>query len=384
MTAQLVDADTDSHVWAEKYSGSIDDVFAIQEEISRKIVKALQVKLTDTESRAVAERPIDNAAAYECYLQARHEMFRFTPESLDRAERLVDAALELMGENALLLATRGMVSWYFVNFSIRPEERYLDEAASFAVRALKQDPNAFLGVFVRGLVAAKRGDLEAAVRDMRTAHELNPGDASVVMELARHLFSAGREHNDAGRLMELSIRADPLNPLNWAQRAWLHCGAGRLVEAKYATERALQLSERTNPARVYAAYALVLAGRRAEATAEFEGIAAAMGTSVYGSLSAFLAAAMRGEKDKATAHVTPQLLQSARWVEYLSWFLADGYALIGRHDDALGWLRQSVELGCINYPVLSKLDPLLESLRGDAEYKQLMEQVHRRWQVFDA
>ena len=54
VTAQLVEADTDSHVWAEKYSGSIDDVFAIQEEISRKIVKALKVKLTDTESRKVA------------------------------------------------------------------------------------------------------------------------------------------------------------------------------------------------------------------------------------------------------------------------------------------------------------------------------------------
>ena len=144
VTAQLVDADTDSHVWAEKYSGSIDDVFAIQEEISRKIVKALRVQLTDTESRKVAERPIDNPAAYDCYLQAHHEMLRFTPDSLDRAQKLVDAGLAIIGENPLLLATRGMVSWYFVNFSIRPDERYLDEATSCAARALAQDPNAFL------------------------------------------------------------------------------------------------------------------------------------------------------------------------------------------------------------------------------------------------
>ena len=61
VTAQLIDAENDSHVWAEKYSGSIEDVFAIQEEISRKIANALQLRLTDAEARGIAKRPIDNA-----------------------------------------------------------------------------------------------------------------------------------------------------------------------------------------------------------------------------------------------------------------------------------------------------------------------------------
>ena len=77
----------------------------------------------------------------------------------------------------MLLATRGLVSWYYVNFSIRPEERYLDEAASFAARALDRDPEAFLGIFLRGLIAAKRADIEGAVRDMRRANERKPRDA---------------------------------------------------------------------------------------------------------------------------------------------------------------------------------------------------------------
>jgi TolB-like protein/Tfp pilus assembly protein PilF len=384
VTAQLVEADTDSHVWAEKYSGSIDDVFAIQEEISRKIVKALQIKLTDTEARAVAQRPIDNPAAYDCYLQAHHEMLRFTPKSLDRAQKLVDAGLALMGENPLLLATRGLVSWYFVNFSIRPEERYLDEATSFAARALARDPNAFLGIFVRGLVAAKRGDIAGAVRDMRRAFELKPGDASVVMELARHLFSAGQEHSDLGRsVSEMALQADPLNPLNWAQRAWTHYTTGRLAEAEQASERALELSDHGNPARAYAAYGLVLGGRRSEAIAIFDEVASALGDSPYGSLSAFLARALQGDADRAVAHVTPLLEKSAHWVEYLAWFLANGYALIGRRDDALHWLRETIALGFINYPVLARLDPSLESLRSDTEYKALMEQVERRWRAFE-
>jgi hypothetical protein len=81
--------------------------------------------------------------------------------------------------------------------------------------------------------------------------------------------------------------------------------------------------------------------------------------------------------------VTPLLEKSAHWVEYLAWFLANGYALIGRRDDALHWLRETIALGFINYPVLARLDPSLESLRSDTEYKALMEQVERRWRAFE-
>jgi serine/threonine protein kinase/tetratricopeptide (TPR) repeat protein len=369
VTAQLVEVDTDSQVWAEKYSGSIDDVFAIQEEISRKIVKALQVKLSDTESRKVAERPIDNAAAYDCYLRAHHEMLRFTPTSLDRAQKLADAGLALIGENALLLATRGLVSWYYLNFSIRPEERYLDEAESF------------LGIYLRGLVAAKRGNIEEAVRDIRRACALNTGDAAATLELMRYLFTAGHYSE---KVLEDAQRIDPLNPLVWTQTAYALVQSGRFAESEEATRRAMGLAEPGNPVRTYVAFALASLGRRDEAIVVLEEVSAALGATPYGSLSAFFARALQGDADGAIGHVTPLLEQSAHWVEYLAWMLADGYALIGRRDEAIRWLKEAVDRGFINYPFLATRDPFLESLRGDAEYQALMQQVHKRWQAFDA
>ena len=380
VTAQLVEADTDSHVWAEKYSGSVEDVFAIQEEISRKIVKALQIRLSDTESRAVAERPIDNAAAYDCYLQAHHEMLRFTPASLDRAQKLADAGLALIGENPLLLATRGLVSWYYLNFSIRPEERYLDEAASFARRALDQDPEANLGIYLRGLVAAKRGDIEGAVRDIRKACARKPGDAAT-LELMRFLFTAG---HGSEAVLEDASRIDPLNPLVWTQTAFARFTLGRVAEAEEAARRALALAEPGNPVRTYIAHVLAFIGRRDEAIAIHDEVSAALGDSPYGSLSGFCARAMQGDANGAVRHVTPLLEQSARWVEYLAWILADGYAIIGYRDDAMRWLRQAVECGFINYPFLSKRDANLAGLHGDAEFEELMQHVQRRWQAFDA
>jgi hypothetical protein len=115
----------------------------------------------------------------------------------------------------------------------------------------------------------------------------------------------------------------------------------------------------------------------------FDELASALGTTPYGTLSAFFSRAVRGDADGAVAHVTPALEQSARWVEYLAWFLGEGYALIGRRDDALRWLREAVGQGLINYPLIER-DPFLESLRGDAEYEALMQQVKQRWQTFSA
>jgi len=382
VTVQLIDAENDSHLWAEKYSGSVEDVFAIQEEISRKIVNALQIRLTDAEARVIAERPIDNAAAYDCYMRARYEVYRFTVEGLDRAQKLVDDALSLIGENPLLVATKGMVSWYYVNFSIRPEERYLNEAATCAARALEQDPQNYVGICLRGLVAAKRGDMVSAIRDLQAARERKPGDAMVLSELVRHHTSAGQEHSESARtVLEESLRLDPLHPLNWAQAAWRHFSAGRRDEAVEAARRVLQLTDRGNPARVYAAYYLALADLREDAISVFEAEGSALSGTPYGSVSLFLSRALQGDAEGAVAQVTLQLEQAARWTEYLALFLADGYALIGYHDAALQWLRTAVAQGFINWRYLATSDAFLTSIRSDPRFTELMREVRARWEA---
>ena len=86
ITAQLIEAATDGHLWAEKYTGTLDDVFDMQEKVSRAIVEALKVELTPEENRRLGDHPIQNAYAFECYLKARREIWRWgEPSSLDRA-----------------------------------------------------------------------------------------------------------------------------------------------------------------------------------------------------------------------------------------------------------------------------------------------------------
>src|SRR5512137_921743 len=78
ITAQLIDAASDAHLWAEKYGGTLDDIFDIQEKVSRSIVDALKVKLTPAESEHLVERPIPSPLAYEFYLKARQEILKWT------------------------------------------------------------------------------------------------------------------------------------------------------------------------------------------------------------------------------------------------------------------------------------------------------------------
>jgi TolB-like protein/Tfp pilus assembly protein PilF len=382
ITVELVEVAGDTPLWSDKYSGTLDNVFGFQEEISRKIVSALQLRLTEAETQIIAERPIDNAAAYDCYMRARHEIYLFTAEGLDRAQKLVDSGLSLIGENPLLLATRGMVSWYYLNFSMRPEAQYLDEAAAYATKALEQDPQNTFGIFLRGLVAAKRGDIESTLRDLRNAHEQRPGDSMILNELIRHLTSAGQELDEpARRAFEESLRLDPLHPLNWAQAAWRHFSAGRLEESMLAARRIFRLTALGNPARVYGAYYLALTNMREEAINIFDAEGAALAGTAYGSMSLFLSRALQRDAEGAAKHVTPQLEQAATWTEYLALFLADGYSLLGDNDAAIRWLHTARAQGFINYPYLATRDPFLVNVRSDPRFEELMREVKKRWEA---
>jgi serine/threonine protein kinase len=95
ITAQLVDARTGTQLWADKFHGALEDVFEIQERLSRQIVDALRLRLTPTEDRRLAQRPIGDLRAYEYYLLARQEIWSFNAQSLDHALQLVRRAEDI-------------------------------------------------------------------------------------------------------------------------------------------------------------------------------------------------------------------------------------------------------------------------------------------------
>ena len=379
VSTELVDAGSDRPVWSDKYSGTLEDVFGIQEEIARKIVDALEVTLSPRESHAVAERPIENVIAHDSYLRARQEMDSWLPGGLDRAARLIDHALEIVGENPLLLATKGQILWYYVNLRLRPEERYLDEAAALADRALAIDADHYLGIFVRGIVAGLRGITERALKDLRRAHELRPGDSNILVNTSRFSQAAGLRNLEP--LAAEQLRIDPLWPVSWFGPAFNHHLNGRFAEAIAPARRAIELAGETSPLHIYAAWILASGGLRDEAMGLLERGSIDMAGTLNGAWAAFLLHALAGDDKGARAHESDEQRHAASFVESSARVMAGAYGLLGRTDDAIAWTRIAINRGFLNHPFLSRHDPFLASVRSDGRFVALMDELRPRWEA---
>ena len=120
--AQLIDSANDSHIWAEKYSGKLEDVFNIQEKVSESIANALKIKLNSAEKKKILERPIDNVFAYDCYRRAYPKIISYNVESINNGLSLLQKGTDIGGENALIYAGMAFAYFQLVNAGINREE----------------------------------------------------------------------------------------------------------------------------------------------------------------------------------------------------------------------------------------------------------------------
>ena len=373
VTTELVEARTDTPVWSEKYAGTMEDVFGIQEEIARKIVAALRMTLTETEARQVAERPIENPLAYDCYLRARQQMYSWTPEASQRALRLVDDALAIVGDTALLLATKAQLYWNEVNMNLVPAAEGLPRATAVVDQALALDPDYALAICVRGLVAANRGRQEEALPDLYRAQELWPNDANVLAELCRFSNTAGLRHH--GVFVDRLAQIDPLSAITPLVRSSYHRANGRFDEGVSFGRKAADMSPGSMVPFLVAMH-LASAGLREEGAALLERTATALPGTALGDGASFLGYALRGDRERALEVSTPMIGN-----EFAAVFMAEGCMLTERPDDALRWIRRAIDHGFINYPFLTRHDPFLPALRSDARFVQMMAEVKPRWEA---
>jgi hypothetical protein len=303
-------------------------------------------------------------------------MYTWTPEALARALRLVDEALTLVGDSPLLLATKAQILWTDVNSMRVPPEVGLDRAASFVDRALALAPDFPLAVFVRGLVAALRGQPERGLPDLVRAHRLWPGDANVVAELCRFSTTAGLKHN--GVFVDHLIEVDPLTPVTWLTVCTYHIFNGRTAEATAAARRAIEMAPGASLLHACAAWHIGASGFTDESCGVLDRCAESSPDPVMRSWASFLVGARRG--DSGSARLAAEL-EPLSGCEVPSYITAQAFALMGRKDDALQWLRTAIARGFINYPCMIEHDAHLEPLRDDPQFQSLTAEVLQRWEA---
>ena len=381
LTVQLTDTANGTQIWGDQYGGTVDDIFEIQERLARSVVDALQLKLTAAETAGITSRPLANVPAYDFYLKARQEIWRWDEEGLKRALEFLQAGLDIAGPNVLLYAGMGYVYWQYYNTGLSQDPASLERVKDYAERIFALEPDSSYGHLLLGLVETM-SDNQKSVKHLKRVLDLDPNNPDALYWLTAVYSHVGKTEA-AAPLVERLLKIDPFNPLNHSMPGWLLFFNGQFAAALEPFQRMYAMLPDNPASRGLYAIVLIYNRRQEEAFGLIDQLAGGQSPHVLGRLGLFWKFALQGKKPEALAEVTPELRAVAGRDITFSWLTATGFAILGDKDQALDWLETAVRLGFINYPYLARIDPFLEPLRGDPRFVRLIDKVRRAWEKFE-
>ena len=241
ITAQLVDAQTDTHLWSDTYQRELEDIFAIQREIATAIADQLQITLSGSQEETLVPMGTDTPEAHEAYLRGRHFLSQRTRESIRSAVPEFERAIELDPDYAE--AYSGLADSYVLLdiYAIVPDPRVVRERAlEVALQAVLLAPD--LGMAHASLAGAynKLGQWENAEREFERAIQLNPGYATAHQWYGGFLVITGRA-DEAVDVARRAVGIDPVAQIVSRDLGLALWAAGRLDEAIEQWRRTIQL-----------------------------------------------------------------------------------------------------------------------------------------------
>jgi serine/threonine protein kinase/tetratricopeptide (TPR) repeat protein len=342
ITTELVETQTERSLWAERYDRQLEDIFEIQEEISKSISQTLRVVLSEGERRGIEKAPTANVEAYEYYLRGRMYFRQFRRKSIEFAIQEISRAIELDPGYALAHAALADCYSYLYMFWEASDEN-LAAADRASLRAVSLDPELAEAYVARGVAVSLGKEYEEADRVFETAIRLNPRLFEAYYFCARGFYARGKLEQ-AASWFELAMNARPEDYQAPTLLSSVLAGLGRSEEAEQANRRALDLARRhleIDPgdarALYFSAVAMCHLGERPEEAMQL------------------------AERALATDPTEPQVLYNVGCV----------FALLGQPEKALHYLEATIAHGDW-WRTWMRNDPDLESLRDNPYYQDLV------------
>lgn len=375
VNAQLIDTRTDTHVWAEEYDRDLGDVFAIQNDISRRVVDALKIQLGTEAAQRLVKKPTDNPEAYDAYLLGRFELNKFTEDGFTRSIQHFHRAIALDPKFALAYA--GLADAYnTIGYwgYLAPKEAF-PEAKRAAQNALSLDSNLAEAHTALGYVRFQyEWKFKDAETEFKEAIRLNPNSVSARLRFFEYLFDFQRTQ-EAHEQLERAREVDPLSieiTFYCAAMSWFERDFDRAIEQLQKT-----ISMDPNNAFVYdllgaAAYQKKMPAQAFTAHEKansleniFTDTEMADMRTVY--QTAGLSAYFRKENQLRQKRLAEGKYQSPLKI-------ALNYAFAGDDSEALDWLERAVDEHTPWLPEL-KIDPMWDAVRMQPRFAALLKKI---------
>ena len=367
VTAQLIDVDSDRHLWADSYERPMDDVFALYSEVARAIAREVQIAVTpDDEVRLAVERPVD-PEAYDALLRGRQLIQRGMTE---KGLEFVRQATEIDPEYA---AAWAQLAGLYEGLAIS-DPVWLPEARAAAHRALELAPDLAEGHAVVGSIAFYHDwDWETARRELERAMELNPGLADAYQAYGDYLEVLGRWPESIA-IGKRSVEVDPISANLRMNLGLTYNMAGESEEALAACESALELNSQSSWAWYCIADAYHHMGALEDALAAAEqGFQLDREVPVIQVILARQLAAI-GRQDEAQ-EILGGLEAEVQSRNVSPFYLAWIHTHLGNRDEALIYLDQAVTSHAAYTPWINN-SPDFDSLRDDPRFEDLLRRMN--------
>jgi TolB-like protein/Tfp pilus assembly protein PilF len=374
VNVQLINAQNDSHLWADKFDRKLTDIFAVESEIAARIADTLQAKLSGAEQRALSSRPTDNPEAHQFYLKGRYYWNRRYEEGLTKAVEYFKQAIAADPNYAPAYA--GVADSYallgFHGYGVMAPTEAMPKAKAAAEKALQIDEA--LGEAHASLAYVTDGydwNEPGAEREYKRAIELSPNYATAHQWYGVHLAVTGR-HQEAIAEIKQAQQLDPLSLTINMNVAWIFYFARQYDQAVVQCEKTLELDPNFAGTHWMLGQAYRQKGMYEKAIAEFQKAASlSKGDAVFIAVlgHAYAVAGKRGEAQKAIN----ELKELSKRRYFPAYFIALIYVGLEDRDQAFEWLEKAfAERSELTF---LKAEPMFDPIRSDARFQNLVRRV---------
>jgi adenylate cyclase len=388
ITAQLIDTQTDKHLWSETYDRELRDIFAVQSDIAANIAGSLRVALLREDKEKIAKKPTENMRAYALYLKGKTLLVSRTQADLEIAKELFESAIAI--DPAYAPAYSGLADAYillgapaspFLSSAI-PLSTAKRQARELVSKALEMNPDLAEARATLGLLFGSEYDFAGAEKELRRAISLNPSYSNAHYWLGQLVLAPLGRYRECLEELNLAELADPMSiVVLGGQLLWLMLYAGDKEQSARKVAKATQLypeHQLTTAMNVLFHY---YTGNYSRAIELLKAIGVGEKPYTLGALPmlvwAYSAIGNREEARKWLAKI--EMLP--RETPYRSLYITISHAGLGDVDEFFIWARRAIEDKALNFGRLRLLDreiPAMPNIRQDPRFAELFKNVGLR------